>query len=239
LKKDFCDRGIFSLLWERKTTNYKYVQLITNGYIGTFGNYINMLYNINFTQMLYGFSMNLKDRRVDKILRNKESQKNQIFYSPILTWVIFWFILFCIAIPIVFFSWQLIWHYLGYYFFIILGVYFGIGYLIASKLNNSFVLDEENLIIVNPNFPWNKVQYFKFNDILKIEFKENKQYFLAIIFGIVERNYIEIFTKKGEFQFYCSGLSIDCFDENWTEKTLDDFKLELQKIGVKIEWYLD
>lgn len=71
------------------------------------------------------------------------------------------------AILLVFILRKLIWNSLGNNLFIILRVYFGIEYLIAGKLNNSSVLNEENLIIVNPNFPWNRVQYFKLTDILK------------------------------------------------------------------------
>jgi len=189
--------------------------------------------------MLNGFSMKLKDRRVDKILCDKKNLNNQIFYSPILTWIVFWLILFCVVIPLVFIFWQLIWDSLGYNLFSILGVYFGIGYLIAAKLNNSFVLNEKDLIIVNPNFPWNKVRHIKMNDINRIEIDEDVHYFVASLFGIVERNYIKVFTKKGAFRFYCMGLNIDCFYENWTEKTLDDFKRALEKMGVKTEWLLD
>ena len=44
-----------------------------------------------------GFSLELGDKRVDKIISNKGFKKSEIFYSPISVWFTFWVMLSVIA----------------------------------------------------------------------------------------------------------------------------------------------
>ena len=61
----------------------------------------------------------------------------------------------------------------------------------------------------------------------------------AWIFLIFKSNYIEVYFNNKKGRFYCSSLQLDSFDENWTEKTIDDLQYSLLKKGIMIEFRLD
>ena len=42
-------------------------------------------------------------------------------------------------------------------------------------------------------------------------------------------NFISVKTKDRIFKFHCAFLDQDYFDENWTEKTIEDFSFSLAK----------
>ena len=192
--------------------------------------------------MLIGGSMNLRDKRADRMLQSATNAHCEIFYSPIQGWVVFWGLLGMAFLGGGSVLFILLVQYIGDYILpIILSIplYFFAGYLIAGKLNNSFAIAAEGVWIINPNWPWRKGEFIVWKSIEKIKIGENKKYFLARFFGMSELNYLEIKTGDRLTTFYCAGLGIDCFDENFTEKTLDDLKMTLEKKELKIEWTID
>lgn len=107
-----------------------------------------------------------------------------------------------------------------------------------AYFNNTPVLVKNELIIINPYFPFQNFEVFQMNDIKLI--KIDKSSFLpAWFFLIFKSNDVEIYLENENKRFYCTSLQVDCYDENWTEKTMDDFKYSLLKRGVIIELGLD
>ncbi|MEM7514093.1 MAG: hypothetical protein AAF388_24425 [Bacteroidota bacterium] len=51
-------------------------------------------------------------------------------------------------------------------------------------------------------------------------------------------NYLEVYSSSSIKKYYCANLDIDCFDENWTELTLDSLHGSLKEKGVAVEFNL-
>jgi hypothetical protein len=179
-----------------------------------------------------GVSLKLDDKRVDKKLEKEGYHQSTIFYSPIQTWVLFIVMLSATSIPAnggVF--------YLLFVFPIYTTIYFLVSYLFAAYLNNSFIItkDKKELLVINRNFPFYKFKTYQSADIETIRIDKAFFPFLSplIFFCIVFTHYVEIQTSTGKHRFYCVGLDTDCYDENWTERTLDDLPYALPE-NVKV-----
>jgi hypothetical protein len=48
-------------------------------------------------------------------------------------------------------------------------------------------------------------------------------------------NYADIKTNNGITRYYCIGLEADAYDENLTEKTIDNFEMALRKNGIYVQ----
>jgi hypothetical protein len=174
--------------------------------------------------MLIGVSFNLKDKRVDKMLRSKGVNDSDIYYSPIKTWLMIWFLL----LPS---GWWLIYILASTVYGFILIPYLGISYLLNAHHSNSFALHHDQLIVVNPNFPFRRVTTIDLKDIKLVTIDATKRKWLRafVLFG---ENYLLVTTKDHSRKFYCSGLELDGFDENWTEKTIEDLDTKLKEKGI-------
>ena len=189
--------------------------------------------------MLIGFSDEIKDRRVDKYLDKKgyNLAECEIFYSPISIYLFYLFYLLLLtlsAIPIeLYFK---IYNFKHPYCFLI---YFIVQYLVLAYLNNSYVIAQQKLIVINPNFPFQKMKVYEFGEIDKIKIDNSWPVFLITwIFLIFSSNYIEVYSRNKVRRFYSIFLAVDSFDENLTEKTLDDFSNALSKNGIKVKFNL-
>lgn len=185
--------------------------------------------------VLTGISAKLKDRRVDRMLINYgyDVTKCEIFYSPITVWLFLCALLLLTLIPFSFYIF-----YLAYLFAFYFISYLIIGYLIVAYLNNSFVITEKKLLIINPNFPYRKFICYDLEQVNKIKMDSSKVLWITSIFAHFGSNYIEIFTTKKVERHYCTSLDVDAFDENFTEKTIDDFCTSLKQHGVTVEFKL-
>lgn len=100
--------------------------------------------------VLTGISAKLKDKRIDRILKKHGYTLSncEIFYSPITVWLFLlpFFLLTIISTVSYFFF------YLIYLFPLYFLLYFMLGYLVVGYLNNSFVITENKLLVINPNF---------------------------------------------------------------------------------------
>ncbi|MEM8890179.1 MAG: hypothetical protein AAGD28_19550 [Bacteroidota bacterium] len=180
------------------------------------------------------FLKNLKDKRVDQILSEKGIQPAQIFYSPIIIWFAFLFLLpGIIGLSL-----------LGYFLLsgsadvYLAGLFLLSSYLIAAHLNNSFAINGDKFYVINPNFPFQKFQEFEFTKIYVVRIDQAKWGWLFFMFGYFGRNYVEVETAEGKFRFFCSGLDLDKFEENLTELCLDDLCLSLEEKDIPVEFKL-
>lgn len=175
-----------------------------------------------------GFSANIKQARVSRILESKKVRFPTIYYSPrSVNWG--WQMLFLVQFIFFFFQFQLfsnIWK----EFIIGLAIYELFSYLVLSYFNNSFAINGSHFYVINPyTFSWKFIDY-KIYDIVKIEVVEKKYAWYLWLFLSFENNYVKITTKKGVRKFYCIGLQEDSYDENMTELTLDDLKGRIEKL---------
>jgi hypothetical protein len=185
--------------------------------------------------MITGVSAKIKDKRISKYLEKKgyNLAECEIFYSPITGFLFYLVILIAFTIPLWFYFPLLISKYP--YFFLI---YFIVQYLALAFLNNSYVISQHKLIVINPNFPFKKVKVYEFAEIDKIKIDDSGLALITWVLLIFYCNYIEIYTADKTQRFYSIFLEVDYFDENITEKTLDDFNTTLCKHNIVTEFNL-
>lgn len=184
---------------------------------------------------VFGISAKLKDKRVDRLLRQAgyEPEKCEIFYSPAkgIYFFLFWLAIFLIIqIGFIF----LFWRYRVY-----LLIYAVLTFLFAESLNNSFVLTEGQLVVIRPGFLFKRVKVYDLAAITKIKIDYSPMLWALVLFIGPSRNYVEVITENRTKRFYCISLEIDAFDENMTEKTIDNFHAALVKREVNVEFNLD
>jgi hypothetical protein len=186
--------------------------------------------------MFVGVSAKLKDRRVNTVLKQNDYSLEDctIYYSPIVGWLYYAgiFVAFTYGMLLL----------LVYYAFVMFTmfflIYFVICYLFCAFLNNSFVITSKELIVVNPNFPFRRFEKFDLNSIKKVILHDSGLILFSWIFLLSSR-YAIIHDEGKQRKFYCAYLERDAYDENITEKNLDDFEAHLKQLNIKTEMYLD
>jgi hypothetical protein len=176
----------------------------------------------------------ISDKRVDKILLENGYLLKQceIFYSPIQVGIFYFLILFITTIPYSLF-------FLNEYKYLPYSLIYGIlWYLFYSYSNNSFVISGNQLLVINPNFPFKKLSIHDFEQVQNITIDNTNFGFIGILFLSFENNFVKISTKDYTKKYYCLGLELNSFDENVTEKDLDDFHNSLQKIPINLTFNL-
>lgn len=173
----------------------------------------------------------LKDKRVCKMLHSKGIMDADIYDSPIHPWFIFLLLISPLIYPIS------LYFYIKYAIFFV--PYFIFSYLLNAYHNNSFALYEDKLIVINSNFPFRNLKIIEIKDIQKITIDEGKGkwiWMLCLLFG---NNYLNIEMGEKTETYYCSALQVDCYDENWIEKTMDDFECSLKEKGIEVDFRLE
>lgn len=191
---------------------------------------------------MIGFSAEYKDRRVDNLLGKRGYSPAKIFYSPIKVWIIGSFIILLMILSFLIPVAPKLLPFINTFkelIFCLVLVYGIISYMVAASLNNSFIVQEEKFIVVNPNFPFKKVRIYPIQDIQQIKMSGAPWMSLAILFGPLGNNYIEVECSLGKTKYYCAGLDLDCFDENLTKLTLDDLHSELGKENIPVVFQFD
>ena len=169
------------------------------------------------------------------MLSKNEYPNSTIFYTPISAWL-FFLVMFLVlllpilveAIPII---WESSWEYLL--------LYLCCAYLVAAYLHNSFAIAEGELLVINPNFPFRKVRSYPLSSVLSVQIAQSRWLSIVWLFGSLGKNFVEIRTFKGKFRYYCTSLDIDCYDENQTRLTLDDFHVALRQEEVSVDFGFD
>ena len=181
--------------------------------------------------MFFTGALSIKDKRVDKMLLARNVTGADIYYSPIAIW----FLLLVILAGINY--WLIFMLALSKYYPLFL-IYLAIGYVVSAYLNNSFALTQDTLIVVNPNFPFRQFKAYSLADIKQITIDKTKHRW-HYFFVIFSRNFVRIQTSQTSEKYFCVGLELDAFDENWTDKTMDTFHCKLIEKGVPTIFNLD
>lgn len=180
-----------------------------------------------------GFSAKIKDNRIDRIAKQRGYKRFETFYSPISMVLVFIVLICATAAPFLFEYYYYIIDY--YYYALLYGTFFYFG---ATYLNNSFVIAENDFLIINPNLPFTHITCYKIQEIQKIKIGCEKWYFPSSLV-LQSGNFVEVQTKNKTKKYYCGSLEIDSYDENLTEKTLDDLHCSLSNKGILVEFSAD
>lgn len=179
-----------------------------------------------------GFSLKLRDKRVDKKLEEIGYTDLKIFYSPINMHFALLPLLLISLLPVL----DLV-IYIPWNVWVAIGLYLILRYFVCAYLNNSFALSETELIVVNPNFPFRHVTKYRFEKISSIYISETYNLFLYA-FLLFEQNYVKINGWGQLKRHYCVSLCVDAYDENFTEFTMDDFHADLKTRGLNVDFKL-
>ena len=173
-----------------------------------------------------------KDNRIDKVLQQKGYvlEECNIFYSPITVYIYYFGLFLSLSVGLIIENMNLL---LDYWMLVI--AYFLASYLVNSFFNNSVVVHKDQIIIVNPNFPFSRFESYNFSQIQKLEIRKSYSWLWTCFFMIFSSNQIQIQLQKSTKKFYCIYLQEDYFDENLIELTLDDLTSLLDKKGLNID----
>lgn len=180
--------------------------------------------------MLIGVGLKLKDKRVDKMLRAKGITEAAIYYSPIMFWLLFWVLMIQPAL------WLIVVLSSSVYGLLLIP-YFITSYLLYAYHFNSFAFHNDQLIIINPNFPFRKMTILPLKDIQQATIDKSKRKWPQA-FMLFSENYLLLQTNTCTIKYYCAGLEEDAYDENWTEKTIEDLDITLRERGVATDFKL-
>jgi hypothetical protein len=116
-------------------------------------------------------------------------------------------------------------------------LYLILRYFVCAYLNNSFALSDTELIIINPNFPFQNLTKYRFEQISSIHISETANFFL-FTFLLFEQNYVKVNGLNPSKKHYCVSLNVDAYDENFTELTMNDFHDDLKTRGLSVDFKL-
>lgn len=187
-----------------------------------------------------GISFELRDQFVDKLLLKKGYKEAEIFYSPIACWFVFLLFTITFSIPLFIYVIYIILTEIPFTESLIyVLIYFLLGYLLIAIFNKSFAVTKNELLIINAQFPFCKIRSYQFEEIKEVRISSSPLLSkLGFIFAI-KGNFLQIKTRFSKRRYYCFFLDVDCFDENWTEKTLDDLHHKLMEKKVLVKFELD
>lgn len=179
-----------------------------------------------------GFSLDLEDKRVDKILLDRGFKESEIYYSPMKVLLVFWIMMVSIMIPLFF---EILFHYFTTAL-IIFFTYLMFCYLYIGIFNRSFALTDKEFLVINSHFPFDGLRSFRYEDISELRISSGWELIFPMIFISLNfrTNYVQIKTTNHKKKFYCLFLDVDCFDENWTKRNLDDLHGSLRQKGINV-----
>ena len=175
------------------------------------------------------FTGTFKDR-MDKILLKERLSSIVFFHGKLNTlWLPFYFYF---SIHLFFYIWG------GVdvkYIVVVFFTHFGLSYLIAASLNNSFALSDKDLFVFKTNFPFKKINKIHLSDIKKAEIaNRSKLRFLLFPFCILIDYHLKIHTRNDKIHyFYCIGLEEDYWERETSDNTIDHLGGVLKKKGVQ------
>lgn len=182
---------------------------------------------------LTGVSLKLTDKRIIPVLQKNGYAIDAIYCSPIQSWLLLFSLLLSAMSPILISIFAVsLWAVLAG-----LLIYFVMVYLYNNRYYNSFAIQpDRSIVVVNLNWPLRRVKRIHAESVIQIRVASVKEKWWYIMLCHFRGNYIEItFNNKETERIYCSGLLLDAFDENWTERTFDDFYCHLIRLSYKVE----
>lgn len=182
-----------------------------------------------------GISFEFTDKRVDKLIKKQGFKDSEIFYSPLNVWLALCGFLLVISIP---FMLEFLFNFFSKYSvlekIIIASIYPLFCYVIVMIYNRSFAITDKELLIINSHFPFSSVKSFNLDEISEVKISHDKKLQFLLFFGFFQTNYIQVKINDQELRFYCLFLDVDCYDENFTKKTLDDLAQSLHQKMVNV-----
>lgn len=182
--------------------------------------------------------MKLEDKRIKKHLKQIPLDQYTVYHSPIKSWFLFIFLILIIISPFsIYFIGSLFSTSFNIIIISLIISYFIISYVISAYYNNSFIVSNNYLLVINPNFPFKTIKKYNLSSINEVIIDNDKRTVNSIflwIFFIINRNQIKIKLGKKIETFYCVNLDVDCCGENWTEKNLDDFYNDLKSKNINV-----
>lgn len=177
-------------------------------------------------------TVKLRDKRIDKIARRLGYTEFEVFSSPMVTWLL---VICCIALSAFPLIIDVVSNTPVRIVFLLLLLYVCASYFAAAYANNSFVVTEHDIVVINPNPPFRQSQKFPVKDIIGMRMDSKNQTLLSLL-RVSGGNYVEIVTHAGINRFFCVCLETESFDENYTGKTMDDLYTALLQKGIKVEF---
>jgi hypothetical protein len=166
----------------------------------------------------------LKDKRVDKMLNEAGIKDAEIFHSPIFvtlrhTFFLLFFVNICFQN----------WFVFGLSILICL-----IDFLLMFYMNNSVVITNNFMYVINPNYPFKKIKPIEWKNIkhIQIDCEKPTWIFLLLIFS---NNSIQIKMTNETKKYYCIGIEQDSFDENAVEKTMEMLEERIKEKGINCD----
>lgn len=121
---------------------------------------------------------------------------------------------------------------LKYWYFIL--PYILAVYIWGSLRNHSFALTSSEFIVINPYFPFRKLQVYPSEEIQKVVIDAQINFIVSWLFQDFRSNFVEIHSSSQKMRYFCASLDIDAFDENLTKLTLDDLKASLTEQNIEV-----
>jgi len=117
-------------------------------------------------------------------------------------------------------------------------IYGCITYFISAYGCNSFAVSNDALIVINPYFPYRKYTVIPLSAIELAHIGAHKPVWAKMLI-FFSGNYADIQTAGGTARFYCIGLEVDAWDENMTERTIEQFLYALERKNVNVQSSLE
>ncbi len=171
----------------------------------------------------------VKDRRVDKMAQKMGYDNYQVFYSPIVNSLVF-----ATLMPMVIGGFSLFFLNLWY---IYASAYLLLMYLIAAYLNNSFIITGNELLVINPNFPFRRFKKHALANIQQVDIEQSWGFSSLTLFN--KTNNIIVTTSTGYYIYCCESLEEDYYDRDTVEHTLDDLEYSLRSKKVIVHMNID
>lgn len=171
----------------------------------------------------------MKDRRIDKMAQKRGYSSYQVFCSPIVSSLVF-----AVAMPIVTIGLSV---FLLDLWYIYMPAYLLLVYLIAAYLNNSFIIAKDELLVINPNFPFRRFKKYTLANIQQVDIEQSWGFSSVTLFG--KTNNVIVTTPKGYYIYCCESLEEDYYDRNTVESTIDDFEYSLRSKKVIVNMNID
>ena len=109
-------------------------------------------------------------------------------------------------------------------------------YIYYAKMNHDFIINENDLLIIN-RFPFfKKREKIELNKIKSISFKDDSFFNLFSGYKWVKIEYLSDFNSLKTIKRHCNGMEYDAFDENINFPTFDQFFDELKLRELNVKW---
>ncbi|WP_025663484.1 hypothetical protein [Aquimarina megaterium] len=109
-------------------------------------------------------------------------------------------------------------------------------YCYYAIMNNNFILNSEEMLIINRFLFFKREEKIRFDKIKSIIFRDDTSINMFSGYKWIEIKYLADSLSLKSKKVYCNGMEYDAFDENINFPTFDEFFDELERRGLNIKW---